>query len=177
MHRLVEALLNFARLEAGRYRYRFEGADLGRLTAEVVEEFRRESVAKGFSVEVDAAAGLECVIDRETLTLAIWNLLENAVKYSGECRTVRVAVVRRGDRGAISVRDGGLGIAPRERKAIFEKFVRGDSARASDTRGTGLGLALVRRIVEGHGGGVEVESELGKGSTFTILLPTEGTAP
>ena len=177
LHRLVEALLNFARLEAGRYLYRLERADLGRLAGEVVEEFRRESVAKGFSIEVDVAAGLECLIDRETLSLAIWNLLENAVKYSGACRTVRVAVARRGDRVAIRVRDGGLGIAPRERKAIFEKFVRGESARASDTKGTGLGLALVRRIVEGHGGAVHVESEPGKGSTFTILLPTEGALP
>jgi signal transduction histidine kinase len=65
-----------------------------------------------------------------------------------------------------------MGIAPRERKAIFEKFVRGDSARASDTKGTGIGLALVQRIVQGHGGVIEVESEVGKGSTFTILLPT-----
>ncbi len=175
LHRLVEALLNFARIEAGRYHFRFERTDPGRLAAGVVEEFQRESAAKGFSVEVDTATGLECLIDRETLALAIWNLIENAVKYSGECRTVHVAVDRRGHRAAISVRDGGLGIAPRERKAIFEKFVRGDSARASDTKGTGLGLALVRRIVEGHGGAVEVESEPGKGSTFTILLPTEGT--
>ena len=94
------------------------------------------------------------------------------MKYSGQCRTIRVAVEQRGDQATISVRDGGLGIAPRERKAIFEKFVRGDSARASDTKGTGIGLALVRRIVQGHGGAIEVESEPGKGSTFTILLPT-----
>jgi signal transduction histidine kinase len=177
LHRLVEALLNFARLETGRYRFRFERVDPGRLAAQVVEEFGRESVSKGFSIEVDVASGLECSIDRETLALAIWNLLENAVKYSGECRRVSAVVSRRAGQAAISVRDGGLGIAPRERKAIFEKFVRGDSARASDTKGTGLGLALVGRIVEGHGGVVELESEPGKGSTFTILLPTEGARP
>jgi signal transduction histidine kinase len=172
LHRLVEALLNFARMESGRYHFRLAPTDPGRLTADVVEEFKRESVADEFSVEVDASVDLECQIDRESLSLAIWNLLENAVKYSGQCRTIRVAVERRGDRAAISVRDSGLGIAPREQKAIFEKFVRGDSARASDTKGAGLGLALVRRIVEGHGGTIEVESELERGSTFTILLPT-----
>jgi signal transduction histidine kinase len=177
LHRLVEALLNFARMEAGRYRFRLERADPGQLASEVVEEFKRESLAAGFVVELDAAAGLPCSIDRESLALAVWNLIENAVKYSGECRTIRVVVERRGDRAAISVRDGGLGIAARERKAIFEKFVRGDSARASDTKGTGIGLALVQRIVEGHGGAIEVESELGKGSTFTVLLPLEGGAP
>jgi signal transduction histidine kinase len=170
LHRLVEALLNFARMESGRYHFRLAPTDPGRLTADVVEEFKRESVADGFSFEVDASVDLQCQIDRESLSLAVWNLLENAVKYSGQCRTIRVAVERRGDRAAISVRDGGLGIAPREQKAIFEKFVRGDSARASDTKGTGIGLALVQRIVQGHGGAVEVESEPGKGSTFTIVL-------
>ena len=173
LHRLVEALLNFARMESGRYRFRFERADLGQLTADVVEEFKRERVADGFDIQLEAEADLACSIDRESLALAVWNLLDNAVKYSGQCRAIQVAVDRRGDRAAISVRDGGLGIAPREQKAIFEKFVRGDSAKVSDTKGTGIGLALVRRIVQGHGGTIEVESEPGKGSTFTILLPTD----
>jgi signal transduction histidine kinase len=177
LHRLVEALLNFARMESGRYRFRFERADPGQLAADVLEEFRRERVADGFDVQLEAEAGLACSVDRESLALAIWNLLENAVKYSGRCRTIRVAVERRGDRAAISVRDGGLGIAPREQKAIFEKFVRGDSARASDTKGTGIGLALVQRIVCGHGGEIEVESEPGKGSTFTVILPLEQKGP
>jgi len=174
LHRLVEALLNFARMETGRYHFRLERADPSRLAVDVIEELKRESLADGFSVETDTAAGLACLIDRESLALAIWNLLENAVKYSGQCRTIRVAVERRGGRAAISVRDGGLGIAPREKKAIFEKFVRGDAARASETKGTGLGLALVRRIVDGHGGTIEVESAPGRGSTFTIVLPTIG---
>jgi signal transduction histidine kinase len=174
LHRLVESLLNFARMESGRYRFRFERVDLGQLATNVVEEFRRERVADGFDIERETEADLACSVDRESLALAIWNLLENAVKYSGQCRTILVAVKRRGNQAAISVRDGGLGVAPGERKAIFEKFVRGDSARAGDTKGTGIGLALVRRIVQGHGGSVEVESELGVGSTFRIVLPLNG---
>ncbi len=173
----MEGLLNFARMETGRYHFRFERTDPAQLAADLVEEFRRESLAAGFVVEMEAATGMSCPIDRESLALAIWNLLENAVKYSGQCRTIRVAVGQRGDRATISVRDGGLGIEPRERKAIFEKFVRGDSARVADTKGTGLGLALVRRIVQGHGGAVEVESEPDKGSTFTIVLPTDRGRP
>ena len=174
LHRLVEALLNFARMETGRYHFRLERAGPNQLVADVVEEFKRERMAGGFAIELRAASGLTCQIDRESLSLAVWNLLDNAVKYSGACRTIQVGVERRGGLAAISVRDGGLGIAPREQKAIFEKFVRGDAARESETRGTGLGLALVRRIVGGHGGAVEVESEPGRGSTFTIVLPTAG---
>jgi signal transduction histidine kinase len=177
LHRLVEGLLNFARMETGRYQFRFERTDPAQLATDVVEEFRRESLADGFVIDAEAPAGMSCPIDRESLALAIWNLLENAVKYSGRCRTIRVAVEQRNDRAAISVRDGGLGIEPRERKAIFKKFVRGDSARVADTKGTGLGLALVRRIVQGHGGAIEVESEPGKGSTFTIVLPTDRGRP
>lgn len=173
LHRLVEALLNFARMESGRYLFRFERADLGRLAADVVEAFKRERIADGFSIPLEAAEGLSAPIDRDSLSLAIWNLLENAVKYSGQCREVKVSVGGRGDHATIAVHDGGLGIAPREQKAIFEKFVRGDSAKVSDTKGTGIGLALVRRIAQGHGGAIEVESEPDKGSTFTILLPLE----
>jgi len=172
LQRLVEALLNFARMESGRYHFRFERVDLSQLVTEVINEFERERMAGGFAIEFRAASGLACQIDRESLSLAVWNLLDNAVKYSGACRTIQVGVERRGGLAAVSVRDGGLGIAPREQKTIFEKFVRGDAARASETRGTGLGLALVRRIVEGHGGTIAVESEPGKGSTFTIVLPT-----
>jgi len=174
LHRLVEALLNFARMETGRYRFRFERVDLSRLVTEVIDEFKRERMAGGFAIESRAAPGLTCQIDRESLALAVWNLLDNAVKYSGACRTIHVVVERRSGLAAISVRDGGLGIAPREQKAIFEKFVRGDAARTSETRGTGLGLALVRRIVDGHGGTIAVESEPGRGSTFTIVLPAAG---
>jgi signal transduction histidine kinase len=172
LQRLVEALLNFARMETGRYHFRFERVDLSQVATEVIEEFKRERMAGGFAIEFRAASVLACQIDRESLSLAVWNLLDNAVKYSGACHTIHVGVERRGGLAAISVRDGGLGIAPREQKAIFEKFVRGDAARTSETRGTGLGLALVRRIVDGHGGAVEVESEPGRGSTFTIVLPT-----
>jgi signal transduction histidine kinase len=163
-------------METGRYHFRLERADPSRLVLDVIEEFKRESLADGFAIEPCAAAGLTCLIDRESLALAIWNLIENAVKYSGECRTIRVVVERRGDLAAISVRDGGLGVSPREQKAIFEKFVRGDSARASGTKGTGIGLALVQRIVKGHRGAIEVESQLGRGSTFTLLLPLAGGA-
>jgi signal transduction histidine kinase len=174
LHRLVEALLNFARMESGRYHFRLERADPGRLAMDVIEEFKRENLAGGFAIELHAATRLVCQIDRESLALAVWNLLGNAVNYSGACRTIQVGVERRSDLAAISVRDGGLGIAPREQQAIFEKFVRGDAARVSETKGTGLGLSLVRRIVEGHGGTVEVESEPGRGSTFTIVLPAFG---
>ena len=174
LHRLVESLLNFTRMEAGRFRFRFERIDPGQLAAQVVEAFKQESVAGGFTIELNAAEGLACQADRDCLSLAIGNLLENAVKYSGPCRTIRVVVARRDRHAAIGVQDGGLGVAQHEQAAIFEKFVRGESARASGAPGTRIGLALVQHIIRGHGGAHEVQSEPGKGSTFILLLPLEG---
>jgi two-component system phosphate regulon sensor histidine kinase PhoR len=109
--------------------------------------------------------------DREALAQALWNLLDNAVKYSGASRTVGVEVAGRGNVVAIRVRDEGLGIPSAERRRIFDKFARGSSAVAAGIKGTGIGLAMVRHIVDAHGGKVTLESRPGGGSTFTIELP------
>ena len=84
---------------------------------------------------------------------------------------MQVEVARNGTRVAIAVRDRGVGIAPQDRSRIFRKFVRGAGAIASGEKGTGIGLAILQHVIKGHGGEVRLESELGKGSTFTILLP------
>jgi signal transduction histidine kinase len=112
--------------------------------------------------------------DAEALGRAVWNLLDNAVKYSPDRTTVWVNVSQHDGRVAIAVRDEGVGIAPAQRDAIFKKFVRGTSSDGHAVKGTGIGLAMVKHIVEAHGGAIHVESEVGRGSTFAILLPVEG---
>ncbi len=114
--------------------------------------------------------------DREALGLALWNLLDNAVKYSPECRTVWVEMMREGNRLAIHVRDRGMGIPTSEQKEIFKKFVRGEGSRTSGIKGTGIGLAMAWHVVEAHEGEIRLESKPGHGSTFTILLPLEKAA-
>ena len=108
--------------------------------------------------------------DREALSRALWNLLENAAKYSGPGTPIRVFARRQGESVLLGVGDRGVGIAPGERDTIFQKFVRGADAKRAGIRGVGIGLALVKRIVEAHGGSVRVESEPGRGSTFTLVL-------
>lgn len=172
LSRLVESLLDFGRMEAGARPYRLERLDVSRLVRATVEEFKQET--NPANLEMGCAVpdeGPMVKADREALVQALWNLLDNAVKYSGESAVIHVEV-EAGNEVAIRVRDQGAGILPSERKRIFRKFVRGSSAKACGIKGTGIGLAMVKHIVDAHGGKLLVESKPGKGSTFTILLPS-----
>jgi signal transduction histidine kinase len=169
--RLVESVLDFGRIEAGAQPYRFELQDGVALVRRVVDDFRGEPQASDWTIAYsgDGAAPLTC--DPDALARAVWNLLDNALKYSRPGTCIDVAVRARGGAVRIAVQDRGLGIAPHEQRAIFAKFQRGDEARLRGIRGTGLGLAMVHQIVRAHSGHVDVESAPGAGSTFTIVLP------
>jgi two-component system phosphate regulon sensor histidine kinase PhoR len=172
LQRLVESLLDFRRMEAEAHPYQRRRLVVAELLDDVVMEFRREVEPRGFAVELDAAPDSAVVeADPEALSLAIWNLLDNAVKYSGDSRQVRVSLSREGGGVALAVRDAGMGIPRDEQREVFRKFVRGREAKRRSIKGTGLGLAMVKHIVEGHGGHIEVESVPGAGSTFRVVLP------
>ncbi len=172
LQRLVEDLLDFGRMESGRKQYRIARHDAFALVRAAVADFREEDLANGFQIEVrfDPAAATVAA-DEEALRRAIRNLLENAVKYSPQCRTVWVDGAVNRHQAAISVRDRGMGIEPAEQRAIFQRFVRGADAKKAGIKGTGIGLAMVRQIVDAMGGDIRLESAPGTGSTFTILLP------
>jgi len=172
LHHLVESLLDFGRMEAGAREYDFELLELEGLVRGVVEDFSQGISERGYRVDITQSDRLPAVrADQEALSRALWNLLDNAVKYSPHCRTIWVETACEDGQVAIQVRDQGLGIAPHEREQIFKKFVRAASAETAGARGTGLGLAMVQHIVSAHGGEVRVSSQPSGGSTFTILLP------
>ena len=172
LSRLVESLLDFGRMEAGARPYRLERLDAGRLVKAIVEEFKQETNPANLVMECTVPdEGPMVKADREAFAQALWNLLDNAVKYSGDGPVVRIKV-EAGNPVAIRVRDQGFGIPPSERDRILRKFVRGSSAKACGVKGTGIGLAMVKHIVDAHAGKVLVDGEPGKGSTFTILLPS-----
>lgn len=173
--KMVEDLLDFARLESGRQVYRKEELEVGDLVRGVVDAFSEEALGNGRRIQLDLPADERRVRgDSEALARAVRNLLDNAVKYSPPSSPVRVEVSAEGQQVAVSVRDEGDGIAKTEQRRIFGKFVRGSSSRDLNVKGTGIGLAMVRHIVAAHGGSVVVDSEPGRGSRFTILLPSEG---
>lgn len=177
LRRLVEGLLDFRRFELGAAAFRFETVDVAALVRGVVGDFQDRVRADRYEIELRGADdAMHLRTDREALSRALWNLLDNAVKYSPECRTVWVDVVRDAARVHIAVRDRGLGIPVHEQQEVFNPFVRGAESTARRIKGTGIGLAMVRQIAEAHGGEVCLESEPGRGSQFRLVLPAGGGA-
>jgi len=177
LQRLVERLLDFGRMEAGKDELQKAPLDVASLVTEVVEEMQGSAAERGGHIAVVGPASPVYVEgDAQALRLALRNLVENAVKYSSESPEVTVRVAADRGRASIAVSDKGLGIDRDERRAIFGKFVRGRAAAAHRVRGTGVGLAAVKHVVDAHGGQIRLESEPGRGSTFTMLLPLD-TSP
>jgi signal transduction histidine kinase len=173
LQRMVETLLSFGRIDAGAHVWELEPLDVADLVTDVAETFRGEFASRLLVIELeDTLPTIQA--DREALTRAMWNLLENAAKYSPGDSPVRLFARSQGRTITIGVEDRGIGIPVREQERVFEKFVRGDEAKRTGIRGVGVGLALVKRIAEGHGGSVRLTSEVGSGSTFMLVLPVLG---
>jgi len=174
---LINNILDFSRIEAGRKEYRLRRADVGAVVRDVLDAYRFPIEHLGFTLDVDVAEDLpEMDVDPEALSQALINLLNNAIKYSPDEKSLRVWARREGDRVRITVKDRGIGIPKAEQKRIFEKFYRVESSLVHTTKGSGLGLALVQHITEAHGGHVEVASAPGEGSAFTLSLPVREEA-
>jgi signal transduction histidine kinase len=172
LQRLVESLLNFGRLEAGARTYELAPIETRALVETVVSDYQTQLGRASCEIEVDGPPdGTMVMADRDAVALALHNLLDNAVKYSGGDRPVRIEWGRQGDRVAVSVRDHGPGLATEEQGRVFQKFVRGTAATSGNVRGTGIGLATVQLVAAGHGGEVSVRSTPGDGATFTLFLP------
>lgn len=175
---LVDNILDFARLEAGRGVFRYDAVDLAPLVRDAVESLKPRLDHLGFQVAMDVPESLPAVqADATTLTHCVLNLLDNAIKYSKVHKELRIAADVRGREVAVSVADRGIGIAPGDRKRIFEKFVRLENGLVHEVRGAGLGLSLVDQIMRAHHGRIEVSSTPGEGSTFTLVLPMMAAVP
>ncbi len=170
--RLIDNVLDFSRIESGRQRYDIAPGPVEPVVHEVLDSFRHPLAQQGFAVDVDIAPDLpEVPLDAEAVKQALANLLDNAMKYSADRRKIRVAARREGAGVAIEVADEGVGIPVSERERIFEKFYRIGRSETQGRRGSGVGLALVKHIVEAHRGRVTVEGAPGEGSRFTLHLP------
>jgi signal transduction histidine kinase len=169
---LIDNMLDFARIEAGRKEYRFGPTALAPILNEVIKVYRSEIQQQGFALEAHIDETVPDVMaDGGAIWQCVMNLMSNAVKYSRENKYVRIDFRRVDGQTQIAVEDHGIGVAYSEQARIFDKFYRAGDSLVHETKGSGLGLALVREIMRAHGGRVEVESAPGKGSTFTLVLP------
>jgi signal transduction histidine kinase len=171
---LIERVLDWARIESGRKEYHREQIIVGQLVEEAVAAFRAQRLDSGVELKVELPEKLPLVeADRHAVAGALLNLLQNAYKYSGKDKRITVSARAEGKWVELSVEDNGVGISPRDRKRIFERFYRVDNLLTRKTEGSGLGLAITKRIIEAHGGRILVHSEVGKGSRFTLQLPVD----
>ena len=169
---LVNDLLDASRLESGKLQVSLEPVRLRQLTYDVVADVATLVEAKRHKLDIECEPDIPIsMLDSQLLRQVILNLLSNAIKYTPDGGTIAVRVGRRGPDLHWSIRDSGIGISEESQKRLFEKFFRADNAHTVDTEGTGLGLYLVRLIVERLGGTITCESEVGRGTLFHFTLP------
>ena len=174
---LINNILDFSRIEAGRKEYDFRETDIAELVQNTLDAYRYQIEQQGFAFEQSIDSSIPKVrVDREAIARALVNLVNNALKYSANEKFLGVRLYRANSVLKLEVIDRGIGITRREQSKIFEKFYRTGDPLVHNTKGSGLGLSLVRHITHAHGGQVEVESTPGKGSKFIVSLPLAAEA-
>jgi signal transduction histidine kinase len=174
LSKLIDNILDFSKIEAGRKEYNFVYGDIGEIVENVVSSYHYQITNSGFELKTNIENSIPPVlIDPDAIAQAILNLIDNAIKFSGEVKEISIEVKTRDSYLIIEIEDRGLGIQRAEQTKIFEKFYRVGNGLVHNVKGSGLGLSLVKHIIEAHKGKISVESEVGKGSRFTICIPLD----
>lgn len=172
LKRLVKNVLDFTKIEEGKREYKLASTDIVELVRREVKSFEKENKSDSLKVGIEIDDDIPPVFaDEEAMSQALRNILDNAVKFSGQEKKISVQIVRKENSVEIAVQDRGIGIPDNEQKRIFEKFYRGKQASLVSPTGTGLGLTLVKHIMDAHGGKIIVSSQPGEGSSFSLILP------
>jgi signal transduction histidine kinase len=176
LNHLVGNILDFSKMEEGKKQYNIEETDFKLWLEQTLTDFFSRITHRKYNINTNINETSVLVkIDRNAMKLAVNNLLDNAVKFSPENSEVKVTLEKQGEKLLLKIKDDGIGIPKNEQGSIFEKFYRTKDALRHSITGTGLGLTIVKQIVEAHNGEIGVESEPGKGSSFTVTIPLYGT--
>ncbi len=171
---LVRNILDFSKIEEGKREFEFVETDVRQFVTQEMEDLKRDEFIKGINVQVHVDEDLPPLdVDRDALSQALRNLLDNAVKFSPDRKQIDVNLKKDHQNVSIEVMDRGTGIPSHELNRLFDKFYQGRSTIRYSRKGTGLGLTLVKHTIEAHGGRMSVKSQVGKGSTFTMILPVQ----
>jgi two-component system phosphate regulon sensor histidine kinase PhoR len=172
LSRIVNRILNFSQLEANRKTYEFKRLDLNELVSQVLDSYFFHLKDKGFSCEfIKNETALVVRGDHESISEAVINLIDNAIKYSHEKKRITITMGIERRQAFVEVKDEGIGIPKNYQPEIFEKFYRAPTGDVHNTKGSGLGLTLVKKTMEAHLGRIKLESAPGKGSTFRLYFP------
>lgn len=170
--KIVNTILNFSKMEAGKRRFEFAEEDLNGVVIQVYQNYSYHLYNKGFEFEYEPGIEISKVmIDREAVSEALVNLIDNAVKYSGDTKFIKMIIGNENGFVFIEIMDKGIGISEEDQKKVFDKFYRVSSGLVHTTKGTGLGLSLVKQIMDAHKGRVVLKSKSGEGSSFKLLFP------
>lgn len=172
LSKIVNKILNFSKIEAGKWKYNFTEVDLNEIVNKVYDVYKFHLKNSGFEFSL-SSSGIKLPIyaDGESISEALINLIDNAVKYSTEEKKICIMTGLESSYCFVEVKDNGIGISQDDQKRIFEKFFRVSTKEVHNTKGTGLGLTLVKHIVEANKGEIRINSEEGKGSAFKINFP------
>lgn len=171
MKNLISSLLTLARSDANKSELHLELINISEIIENVLEQLKGLEELNGISLLSDIQPNLALIADKERLHQLSVILLDNALKYTQAGGQVHINCFQSNKNVIVTVQDAGMGISPKNLPHIFDRFFRADKARSRESGGTGLGLAIAKWIVEKHGGKINVESELGKGTKFTISIP------
>ena len=173
---IVTDLLTLTRVDSDKGEMKHEPVDMSALTVEVIHQLTPAAENRGQRLESSIEQGLQLLGDKSRLNQILYNLTDNAIKYSPDGGRIFVSLGQEGDGLVWRVRDNGVGIPPEDQEHIFERFYRVDKARSRETGGTGLGLSIVKQLVSMHGGTITVRSEPNRGSEFKVVFPQGGEA-
>jgi signal transduction histidine kinase len=172
LSRLVTNILDFSKIEEGKKEYEFLETDIAKWLGRTVEKYRKTETSKGMNFHLDVDNNCPHILmDSNALSQVLYNLMDNAVKFSGEKSEIHIKLTSNEEQITLEVMDEGIGIDREDMEQIFDKFYQGRNATQHAVQGTGLGLTLVKHVVEAHDGSISVESDVGKGSNFKIIIP------
>ncbi len=169
--KIVNKILSFSKIEAGKRLYNLTETDVNKVVENVYSTYKFHLNNNGFDFNYELQPNLPIVkADEEAISEAVINLIDNAVKYSGNIKSIKIFTGRKNDSVFIAVEDKGIGISEKDKKKIFDKFFRVQSGDVYNSKGTGLGLTIVKHIMDAHNGKIELNSQLGNGSTFKLIF-------
>ena len=172
--KIVNKILSFSKIEAGKRLYNLTETDVNKVVENVYSTYKFHLNNNGFDFNYDLQPNLPIVkADEEAISEALINLIDNAVKYSGNNKSIKLTTSSKNNLVILSVEDKGIGISEKDKKKIFDKFFRVQSGDVYNSKGTGLGLTIVKHIMDAHNGKIELDSQLGKGSTFRLIFNSD----